>query len=1572
MAVDTNVAPYYDDFAEEKNFHRILFKPGVAVQSRELTQAQTILQNQVKRVGDFLFTDGDLVQGTSPSVSLDARTVRVSDLDTRGRPINHTDYLGKFVRTTDPNSPIGLVEFTFAKDNPNIGDPISFVISLKKYSEENDDNLQKCIFGQQEELIFYDEYIDCLNQSPNIAARATTVRDIVRNAFSTTRLFSKDIILTNPTDQIEVGDILIHPLITKKIYVTRVISPIQITVSAEPEVVIGNDLVQYIKRCTSPTSILTQDVSIFYKDGFFVRCGRQKIVPDKDTSFPSKMIGLYSEQQIITSNDDNSLLDPALESSNYFANGADRLKVDLALASLNLDISGKVETTDNFIPLIKFNRGEIEYVRVTDLRSAFDDKLAERTYDESGNYVVNNFTIIPVETPEESETLVFRASSGKAYVGGYQVQTFGPTEIRIPKNEKTETIEFFNVNTNQGNYLKIHDVQGNIPPIQKVTQGEAFLELHSRIDETGNIIADYPEAANTRVGIVAAKSLEFESYYEDPQTDEEFFINKLFYYWYSSEKEAPLTVDAWADIHKFTEDEKNEALYLSGILYEGADKIGEVGLNNVSVYGLYRQPDNVGLAYWYRQWVANNKDVSLILEAFYNEAIRSGLDGVRVVTANKDDPGSNFAFLTGTNPGPFYDGVINPTKVTHIVGVSNEYTDHATAANYANPFFKAKVHPIGKNNQDQIIVFDLKPVDRLVFPLGKTYVKDVSKIQTTYKKVIRNAAFASGSHTITLSQPESFPLGDGTVTPSTARSNFLVVLKNASGSITRGAWNFESGSAIVSGSSASLTIDLGDPSYTGTADIVITVENDFLSSRIKTLTQYAHKVIDIDEADKDYSLGKSDIYQFRGVYKLADGSDFRGDWNSGTAYTYNQFVLDKGQLYRAEEATTGVSTNFANAWYPIEPEIVTDYILDNGQRDGIYDHGYIKYLGASESIPGNVIITFDYFTHSGEGPATVNSYTNIKYSDIPNFRSIVDGSVFNLRDCLDFRPRRQDDSDYFNFDTYIFPTSSVNTELTVEYYLGRKDRIYVTSGLQNFGSPYDKFFHVKGTESTDPVEPDDDSDVTKLSLCVLDIPPYTVSSFDVRFTYDDNTRYTMKDIGNINDSVIKLDKAVKLQSIEIATLKSIVLNEDNQVLLKSGIFVEDFSSLDKADLLGGYFSSIIDENNKEGSPGFSVYNLDLNLLEDLDIIENNDIVMMRYTEEPFITQDELNFTITVNPGAVDSKRGRAVISKKNSLSVNTLLTGGALLSTSIALKSIQEYITASAQGSTSIFTPTGAGNAGSTGNSAAYVGEGVLAVAWETCRLANYSFVDSVMVINTLTRLLSGPAQFVADVETFIYEFISGGFITILPALAGAGISNTSNIFAANRITTEAGNNVDNVNNLLPRFSSGVNKIIVILARILDGNFGTGLAGLQAGLNSLNARILTGTFNSLILKADAASLAAVGKKVSKSSSGGNILIDILEGLGRAAVGIIKGAVNFVKKVFKFFSDERMKTNIKYIRTRKDGVKIYQYEYKDEFKDMAGKSVYYGVLASEVEKIYPAAVSVHENGYKMVNYSLIGN
>ena len=63
MLENYNLNPYYDDYSDDKNFHRLLFKPSFAVQARELTQIQTIQQKQIERFGSFVFKNGSSVTG---------------------------------------------------------------------------------------------------------------------------------------------------------------------------------------------------------------------------------------------------------------------------------------------------------------------------------------------------------------------------------------------------------------------------------------------------------------------------------------------------------------------------------------------------------------------------------------------------------------------------------------------------------------------------------------------------------------------------------------------------------------------------------------------------------------------------------------------------------------------------------------------------------------------------------------------------------------------------------------------------------------------------------------------------------------------------------------------------------------------------------------------------------------------------------------------------------------------------------------------------------------------------------------------------------------------------------------------------------------------------------------------------------------------------------------------------------------------------------------------------------------------------------------------------------------------
>lgn len=66
--LDFNTEPYNDDFDPAKQFYKILYRPSFAVQARELTQMQSILQNQIKSHGDNIFKNGAMVVPGQASV----------------------------------------------------------------------------------------------------------------------------------------------------------------------------------------------------------------------------------------------------------------------------------------------------------------------------------------------------------------------------------------------------------------------------------------------------------------------------------------------------------------------------------------------------------------------------------------------------------------------------------------------------------------------------------------------------------------------------------------------------------------------------------------------------------------------------------------------------------------------------------------------------------------------------------------------------------------------------------------------------------------------------------------------------------------------------------------------------------------------------------------------------------------------------------------------------------------------------------------------------------------------------------------------------------------------------------------------------------------------------------------------------------------------------------------------------------------------------------------------------------------------------------------------------------------
>jgi len=117
-----NAEPYWDDFeatngALENNYMRILFRPGYAVQARELTQIQSILQNQIKQFGDHIFKDGSPVVGGHLTLDTSVKYLKLKKQDASGQDIDLEDFLGTVIFNSGSPKTRARVVQTFSSTN---------------------------------------------------------------------------------------------------------------------------------------------------------------------------------------------------------------------------------------------------------------------------------------------------------------------------------------------------------------------------------------------------------------------------------------------------------------------------------------------------------------------------------------------------------------------------------------------------------------------------------------------------------------------------------------------------------------------------------------------------------------------------------------------------------------------------------------------------------------------------------------------------------------------------------------------------------------------------------------------------------------------------------------------------------------------------------------------------------------------------------------------------------------------------------------------------------------------------------------------------------------------------------------------------------------------------------------------------------------------------------------------------------------------------------------------------------------------------------------------------------------
>jgi hypothetical protein len=1101
MSVNLTTSPYYDDFDVTKNFYRILFKPGVPVQARELTQLQSIIQQQIKSFAGHIFVDGTRASKEDPS-AITITNDKHKSLKLTGLSVaNISNYLGKYVTGATSNT-YGKVEFTFNADSPTIGDPYTVVFRPIKGTGE---------FLSGETLYFYSD-IDSAEIKSNIyVGTETLVSDVSISTTGTTDEYSETINALVSSASLTVGDELyaVDGIIVSPLYVVEVVSATTIRLNENIGITGTNTGLIFRRRGSSTTGVLHASAGIYYKNGFFINVAEQSVVPQKYAPYPNNKSVIYRyDESAVNYNDDSSLLDPAFGSSNYLAPGADRLKITLTLDTVDLDSYLKADVTDNFIEIARFIDGKtlLNYSAVDTTYSALSDKLAERTYDESGNYSIDPFEIIPAGTTTSGTNNRFFVSKGKSYIGGYQIKTSDKTELLVPKARDFETLLETDVNTYFGKYTLINSPYFGLYDPQQFTL-KYYWECHNTTDRLAM-------NGTTLVGYVSPKFIKYES-----------------------------------------------------------------GLSDNAIYKFY----------WF-----NYEHVS--------------------TTANVD-------------------------SVRSIISVQNSYSVlGGNDGTYANPLFFANIAS-GAIVDNKIKFYEGEKPSRYIFPINKSYVKDVTNINTVYQKLYSNVSMTSGVATITTSSPNKFVGTGGTTLSNYFSQQYYTVVVKEKIDTTTDIPHYFTGTYVDStalsfdldANKTNMTITYANSSVIAKLDIVATLQNNEETIRTKTLVQNAPLLANIISTGW-VNLLVPDITALKAVYKFntpAYPTDWAGQYTSGNTYATGKIVTNDDKAYRAI-VTTNEGLSNTNSWARITPEPLLLYSLDDGQRDFVYDWGRIKYLGHDAANVGYIVAVVDYFTHAGgTGPFTVNSYANTLYATIPTYKSIEDATTFNLRDCLDFRPARiaYDPAVGDSFTTTIVsrpdPFNVPGTQVDLSYYLPRIDRVYVQTTDVNPRQIGNKFRLDMGTSAVTPIAPVDKSDRNQQLIATLVSPPYTAAASDVGVTYPDYSRYTMKNIGELDSRLNALEKRVKRQGIDIVALNNKVFDRNGiqgNVLYTTGIFVEDFSTHDAALISSPYFTATINTAKKECRPAFSAIQHKLFFIADPDVSYRDDLITMNYDEQALTSQ----------------------------------------------------------------------------------------------------------------------------------------------------------------------------------------------------------------------------------------------------------------------------------------------------------------------------------------------------------------
>lgn len=1117
--MEFNVQPYYDDFAEnarDNNYLKILFKPGFSVQARELTQIQSILQNQIKALGDHLFQDGSPVIGGN--LSLDNKVSYIKLDETYNNvDIEIDDFADKVIlRDSD-----GVVQAkVVAVYYPTGGVPTLLIRYLSG-----------------------EEFID---------------GDIFRIATTTTK--------------------------------AKLIS----------------------SGATGSGTAVSINDGIFYVNGYFIKVLRQTIAVDAYGQSANVKVGLEISEDVVDHLVDSTLLDPAQNSFNYQAPGADRYQFTLNLTTRPLTSS---VDESSFFELMRLESGAITKQVKYPIYAELEKTLARRTYDESGDYTVTPFRATAVASSDDNK-YALAIEPGKAYVKGFEFETLGVVKIETDKprsaNDISSVVEG-DIGAIYGNYVRVKRLFGsNTVNTFLDIQNLERVDLHCVPAESVNIgvvagaTANSILYANTKIGTGRVRNIKRYTANPEGSLDSNGVYNIYF-----------TDVDINPRIFLANTDSSNAnsiVLPVTAPITNGAYTNMTVSILPISLTPISNANVQVGNTTVTR---GAGTGTSYRTTLAVGDIVRIGDDVKTVVTVAADSFKVNTAMSftatsTGTNDvfilkqAAFSSNVTGQKRrivdydgSTRTIKLAKNFNEDARVSKNTVVQINCGMKDIesfveggfitttaGVVNASANILSTFKDEDGdvkfaeadyrcLIYKMPKDHVKrgTLTGVSYTHNKYIDEVtgSVVSGFKEFTISPGSYLDVANEKIVWSPSdnniQDNLICVIRNKGSSSYQNGQILHLTTANVSSvtNGIKITTDQGITSLSVYA--IVNIENATSSIRFKTLKSNTNLSISPFNYPLDTDVGglTVNIPSIGNIAKInvENGLIFIDEkmTDLSSKEPMSLWVPDVVRIRRVLKGNTTsypTATNFTD---------ITDHFrFDNGQRDNFYLHGRLILKAGYPSPSAKLLVHCDFYNHeytSANAFFCVDSYPESDYTtgSIPVHVSERYGAL-NLRDCIDFRPTRTIGTYAYSLQTGKLPEPDSFIGMSFDYYLPRIDKLILTDTKE--------FKVIKGVSAAVPRPPDDQAD--SMTLYTIFMPPYVHDVSELRLRFTDHRRYTMRDIAEIDKRVERIEYYTSLNNIENRALDDQTLYADSTKKEKYGIVGEDFKNFNIADYKDPDFS----------------------------------------------------------------------------------------------------------------------------------------------------------------------------------------------------------------------------------------------------------------------------------------------------------------------------------------------------------------------------------------------------------------